>query len=70
MKIKMFSTILYGKVRGFITKRLREPLHVELESEIQAWLAQRPNIKIHDIKQSMAGGSYAPCKVIVSIYYE
>ncbi len=70
MKIKMFSTILYGKVGGFITKRLNEPLHIELESEIQEWLAQRPNIKIHDIKQSMAGGSYAPCKVIVSIYYE
>ena len=70
MKIKMFSTILYGKVTGFTQRRLSEPLHTALENEIQEWLSQKPNIKIHDIKQSMAGGSYAPCKVIVSIFYE
>ena len=69
MKIKMFSTILYGKVRHF-SNRLREPLHIEMENEIQEWLAQMPNIKIHDIKQSMSGGSAAPPKLVVSIFYE
>lgn len=70
MKIKMFSTILYGKVTGFAKRRLSEPLHTELENEIQEWLAQKPNIKIHDIKQSMSGGSIAAPKVVVSIFYE
>ena len=69
MKIKMFSTILYGKVKT-LSMRLGEPLHKEIEKEIQEWLAQRPDIKIHDIKQTMSGGSLAPPKVIVSIFYE
>ncbi len=69
MKIKMFSTILYGKTKSF-SNRLKEPLHSEIESDIQEWLAQMPNIKIHDIKQSMSGGSAAPPKIIVSIFYE
>jgi hypothetical protein len=70
MKIKMFSTILYGKVK-FLSMQLSEPLHTEFETEIQEWLTQNPNIKIHDIKQSMSGGSFAAApKVIVSIFYE
>ncbi|NLD38398.1 MAG: hypothetical protein GX654_16170 [Desulfatiglans sp.] len=70
MKIKMFSTILYGKVKPF-SMRLSEPLHTELENDIQEWLTQNPNIKIHDIKQSMSGGSFhAAPKVIVSMFYE
>ncbi len=69
MKIKMFSTMLYGKVK-FLSMRLSEPLHTEIENEIQEWLIQNPNIKIHDIKQSMSGGSIAAPKVIISIFYE
>ena len=69
MKIKMFSTILYGKTKS-LSMRLSEPLHSEIENEIQEWLSQNPNIKIHDIKQSMSGGSIAAPKVIVSIFFE
>ena len=70
MKVKMFSTMLYGKIKS-LSMRLSAPLHKELESEIQEWLSKNPDIKVHDIKQSMSGGSLAaPPKVIVSIFYE
>ena len=69
MKVKMFSTILYGKLKTFAMK-LKEPLHSEIEKEIQEWLDKEKNIKIHDIKQSMSGGSISPPKLIITIFYE
>jgi hypothetical protein len=68
MKIKMFSKILAAKLS--FTMALKEPLHAEIEKEINDWLIKMPDIKIHHIKQSMSGGSWAPCKIVVSIFYE
>ncbi len=68
MKIKMFFKIISPKL-SFFSKPI-EPLDCGLEEEINEWLAQMPNIKIHDLKQTMCGGSFAPGKLVVSIFYE
>ena len=68
MKIKMFSKMISPKL-SFLSK-LKEPLHDGLEKEINEWLSQMPNIKIHQLKQTMCGGSWAPGKLVVSILYE
>jgi hypothetical protein len=68
MKIKIFSKLLTPKLTFF--SKLKEPLDYGLEKEINEWLVQMPNIKIHYIKQTACGGSWAPGKLIVSIFYE
>jgi hypothetical protein len=60
MKMKMFS-------KRFCRNPRR---HLEIEKEVNEWLAQMPNIKIHYLKQSMSGGSWAPSKIVISIFYE
>ncbi len=68
MKIKMFSNVLTPRLT-FLSK-LKEPLHVGIEKEISEWLAQRPDVKIHHLKQTMSGGSWAPGKLVVTIWYD
>ena len=68
MKIKMFSKILTPRL-SFLSK-LKTPLHAEIEKEINEWIAQRPNIKIHHLQQTMSGGSWRPGQIFVSIFYE
>jgi hypothetical protein len=68
MKIKMFSKLLTPKVSFWL--ELKEPLPLAIEKEINEWLAQMPDIKIHHLKQTMSGGSYRPAQIIVSIFYE
>jgi hypothetical protein len=41
----------------------------ELESEINVWLQQNPNIKVSDIKQSSCDTLFFP-PVVISIWYE
>ncbi len=41
-----------------------------LEEEINAWLAENPEIRIVDIRQSSNGGSFDSTKVIISVWYE
>jgi hypothetical protein len=38
-----------------------------LETEINLWLATKPEIKIKDITQSQSGGSWVPSTVVVSV---
>jgi hypothetical protein len=41
-----------------------------LEEEVNAWLAQHPQIKIIDVKQSASGGSLNDTKLYISVWYE
>jgi hypothetical protein len=41
-----------------------------LEEEINAWLAQHPQIKIIDIRQCASGGSLQDTKLYISVWYE
>jgi hypothetical protein len=43
---------------------------VELEGEINRWLAENPNIKVVNVKQSASGGSFAESLWLISIWYE
>ena len=60
MKMKLFGK--ENAKKGLIV--------LELEKEINQWLAENPNIKIVDIKQSASGGSLHVTKLFVSIWYE
>ncbi len=68
MKVKMFSRIIVPSFSWSV--RSRKPLHDGLEEEISEWLGQMPDVKIHHLKQTMCGGSWAPGKLLVSILYE
>jgi hypothetical protein len=41
-----------------------------LEDDVNAWLAQHPQIQIVDIRQSASGGSLLDPKLYISIWYE
>ena len=43
---------------------------LELEAEVNAWLAQHADIEIHDIKQSSCGGSWQVSKTFITVWYE
>ena len=43
---------------------------LELEKEINNWLAEHPSIKIVNIKQSASGGSLHVTKLFISVWYE
>jgi hypothetical protein len=43
---------------------------VELEQEINQWLARHPNIRVVEIKQSASGGSFADSLWLILIWYE
>jgi len=45
-------------------------LVLDLEEEINKWLAEHPNIKIVNIKQSASGGSLHVTKLFISVWYE
>ena len=65
MKTKIF------KVSGYQLYFGNKPKSKQvLEDEINAWLANNPDIKIIDIKQSCCGGSFNPSLTVVSIWYE
>ncbi len=63
MKVKIFASEYKNKKLGVVS---------EMESEINDWLAQHPNIKIVDIRQSSNGGSLKviDTKLFVTIWYE
>jgi hypothetical protein len=69
MKVKMFSKLISPKL-NFFSAKPKEPLDCGLEEEINKWLSQMGNIKIHQLEQSMCGGSWAPGKLIVTLLYE
>jgi hypothetical protein len=41
-----------------------------LENAINVWLGEHPHVKIIDIKQSSAGGSFGPPWCFISVWYE
>ncbi len=61
MKMKLF-----GKTN---TKKDGSSM-LELEAEINAWLAENPDIQIRDIKQSSCGGSWQVSKTFITVWYE
>ncbi len=63
MKAKIFA-----KCGGYFDKSSK--ISLELEQEINAWLANNSGIKIINIKQPSCGGSLEPAKHIISIWYE
>lgn len=68
MKIKVFAKELRPK-QHFWLKQV-EPLNCGVETEINIWLADNPDIIIKHIEQSMSGGSWMPAKLMISIWYE
>ena len=70
MNAKIFGKELRPK-QNFWSKPI-EPLDCGVEAEINIWLASNPNITVKEIEQSMtgAGGSWAPAKLVISIWYE
>ena len=61
MKMKLFGRINTSK-KGLNV--------LELEDEVNTWLANNPNIKIIDFRQSSNGGSMQNTKLFFSIWYE
>ena len=43
---------------------------LDLETEINDWLARHPNIKITDRLQSSSGGSWQVSKIFITVWYE
>jgi len=67
MKVKIFEAS--PKSLGFDNKIYRGMLN-ELEQRIDMWLKENPSIKVVDIKQSSAGGSWGPVQLFISVWYE
>lgn len=65
MKTKIFKVSGYSFYFGNKPKSKQV-----LEDQINNWLAEKPGIKIIDIKQSCCGGSFNPSITVVSIWYE
>ena len=59
------------KMKLFGRENSKHGLEVlDLENDVNEWLAQHPKIKIMDIRQSSNGGSWATSKLFVSVWYE
>jgi hypothetical protein len=43
---------------------------LDLETEINSWLSENPNIKVVDVQQSASGGSLAGSLWFMSVWYE
>ena len=65
MHVKVFDA--YSS--GFIN-RVRRDMIDSLEDQINRWLKDNRDIKVVEVKQSAAGGSWGPIQLIVSIWYE
>lgn len=68
LKVKFFSRTVTPKL-SFLSKPM-ENLDCGMENEINRWLGDNPQISAMHIKQTMSGGSWAPAKLIVSVWYE
>lgn len=70
MHVKLFWKNQPGSPNAGLFKGLSFGNAQDLENEINAWLQQKPNIKVVDIKQSASGGSLAPSLWLISVWYE
>jgi hypothetical protein len=41
-----------------------------VETDINQWLDENPDIHIHDVRQSMSGGSFDAATLVVSVWYD
>jgi hypothetical protein len=62
MKMKLFFESNLERSKG--TPRQN------LEDQVNAWLAENPNVKVTDIKQSASGGSFNGTSLSISLWYE
>ena len=65
LKVKLF-----GSTKPL--KRLfsgEDSVSPEIEREINMWLLKNRSVEIVEIKQSLAGGSFASAKLLVSVWY-
>ena len=65
LKVKLFGSTMPIK-RTFSGE---DSVSSEIEREINMWLLKNTGIDIVEIKQSLAGGSFASPKLMVSIWY-
>lgn len=68
MKVKIFSATVLPTL-SFLSKPI-QPQDGGLEAKINDWLATNPNIRVHNIEQSMSGGSWRPGTLFISMWYE
>ena len=71
MKIKLVwkaNPVKLGPLVGQLSESNEDT--ISWEDEINAWLQNHPHIKIADIKQSAAGGSFGPMLWSISVWYE
>ena len=62
MKMKLFFKSNLERGKGIHWQNL--------EDQVNAWLAENPNIKVIDIKQSASGGSFNGTSLSISLWYE
>lgn len=71
MRVKLFwKNAPMRPVRGFLGTKPSAENARYLEAEINAWLAQNPDIKVAEIKQSASGGSFHDSLWLISVWYE
>jgi hypothetical protein len=63
MKVKLF-TATCGYLNSLAT------VGEKLEGEVNAWLAERPDVRVVFVKQSSCGGSLEPSKHVITVWYE
>ena len=65
MQVKIFDA--YSS--GFIN-RVKRPMLDSIEDRVNWWLRENPDVKVVEIRQSAAGGSWGPIQLIISVWYE
>jgi hypothetical protein len=65
MQVKVFDTYSSG-----VIMRIKRNIIDALEDQVNVWLKDNPDIKVVEIKQSAAGGSWGPIQLFISIWYE
>ena len=59
MELKVFSSYL-----------LRRKSLDQIEDQVNRWLKDNPEVKVAEIKQSVAGGGLGPSQLLISLWYE
>ena len=65
LKVKLFGSTIPIK-RTFSGE---DSVSSEIEKEINMWLLKNSSVEIVEIKQSLAGGSFASPKLMFSVWY-
>ena len=65
MQIEMFDA--YSS--GFIN-RINRNMMDSVEDQVNRWLDSNPDVRVVEVKQSAAGGSWGPIQLLISVWYE